>query len=119
MHVGSTLEECLESLSKLDYSRREIIVVEGDSTDGTRRILEDYREKIRLVQEGPLPSGWVGKNWACHLGYDKAQGELLLFTDGDSVHSEDSLSRTVETLRSTRADMLSLAPRPDLLIADY
>jgi len=87
---------------------------EGDSTDETKKVLEKYRSQVELVQEDPLPDGWVGKNWACHLGYGKAKGQLLLFTDGDSTHSPDSLSRTVECLMSTGADMLSLAPRPIL-----
>lgn len=111
---ANTIDECLESLTRLDYPRKEIIVIEGGSTDGTREILVKYRDKIELVQEEPLPEGWVGKNWACQLGYERAKGILLLFTDGDSVHSADSLSRTVGTLRSTGAEMLSLAPRPIL-----
>jgi chlorobactene glucosyltransferase len=111
---ANTINECIESLTGLDYPRKEIIVVEGDSTDGTKEALAKYQGKILIVREEPLPEGWVGKNWACQLGYERAQGTLLLFTDGDSVHSPDSLSRTVETLQSTSADMLSLAPRPIL-----
>ncbi len=111
---SSTLDDCLNSLVTLDYSNRQIIVVEGSSTDGTKEILEKYDSKIVQVKEDTLPDGWVGKNWACHLGYEKAEGNLLLFTDGDSIHSRDSLSRTVQSLQSTQADMLSLAPRPIL-----
>ena len=94
---SSTLNDCLNSLVTLDYSNRQIIVVEGSSTDGTKQILEKYDSKIIHVKEDTLPDGWVGKNWACHLGYEKAEGDLLLFTDGDSIHSRDSLSRTVQT----------------------
>ncbi len=111
---SSTLDDCLNSLVTLDYSNRQIIVVEGSSTDGTKEILEKYDSKIIQVKEDTLPDGWVGKNWACHLGYEKAEGNLLLFTDGDSIHSRDSLSRTVQSLQATQADMLSLAPRPIL-----
>ncbi len=111
---SGTVDECLNSLVRLDYPNKQIIVVEGDSTDGTRQILKKYDSKIIQVNEDALPDGWVGKNWACHLGYEKAEGSLLLFTDGDSIHSQDSLSRTVQNLHSTRADMLSLAPRPIL-----
>ena len=111
---SSTLDDCLNSLVTLDYSNRQIIVVEGSSTDGTKEILEKYDSKIVQVKEDTLPDGWVGKNWACHLGYEKAEGNLLLFTDGDSIHSRDSLSRTVQSLQATQADMLSLAPRPIL-----
>ncbi len=107
---AKTVGECVNSLVHLDYPDKEIITVEGHSTDGTQDILRKFQDKVVMVEEEPLPPGWVGKNWACHLGYKKAQGELLLFTDGDSVHSHDSLTRTVSYLQSTKADMVTIAP---------
>jgi chlorobactene glucosyltransferase len=107
---ASTASECVDSLVELDYPAKEIIVVDGSSTDGTRDILRSFYSKIKLVEEEPLPQGWVGKNWACHLGYKQATGDLLLFTDGDSVHSRDSLTKTVNFLQDTKADLVTLAP---------
>ncbi|HEY5620389.1 MAG TPA: glycosyltransferase family 2 protein [Candidatus Bathyarchaeia archaeon] len=105
-----TVVECLGSLVSLDYPNKEVIVVEGHSTDGTQDLLRKYQGQVKVVGEEPLPPGWVGKNWACHLGYKQAQGELLLFTDGDSIHSPASLKRTVSYLQSANADMVTLAP---------
>ena len=107
---ASTASECVDSLVELDYPAKEIIVVDGSSTDGTRDILKSFYSKIKLVEEEPLPLSWVGKNWACHLGYKQATGDLLLFTDGDSVHSRDSLTKTVNFLQDTKADLVTLAP---------
>jgi chlorobactene glucosyltransferase len=107
---ASTASECVDSLVELDYPSKEIIVVDGSSTDGTRDILRSLYSKIKLVEEEPLPLSWVGKNWACHLGYKQATGDLLLFTDGDSVHSRDSLTKTVNFLQDTKADLVTLAP---------
>jgi chlorobactene glucosyltransferase len=105
-----TVSECGTSLVGLDYPQKEIIVVDGNSTDGTQDILKTFDGKIKLVEEEPLPQGWVGKNWACHLGYKQAKGDLLMFTDGDSIHSRDSLSKTVNYLEFTKADLVTLAP---------
>ncbi len=105
-----TIEECLRSLVGVKYPSREIIVVDGHSTDGTIELLQDFKNQITVVEEDRLPPGWVGKNWACHLGYRKAGGELLLFTDGDSIHATDSLTRAVDYLQTTKADLLTLAP---------
>src|SRR2546428_141781 len=105
-----TVDECVASLVGLDYPEKEIIVVDGNSTDGTLDILRSFDGKISLVEEEPLPDGWVGKNWACHMGYQQARGDLLLFTDGDSTHSRDSLARTVNYLEVTKADLVTLAP---------
>jgi chlorobactene glucosyltransferase len=107
---AQTVTECVSSLVGLDYPEKEIIVVDGNSADGTRNILERFDGKIRLIEEEPLPQGWVGKNWACHLGYKQAKGDLFLFTDGDSVHSRDSLTKTVNFLEETKADLVTLAP---------
>src|SRR5437867_9440730 len=98
---ANTASECVTSLVGLDYPVKEIIVVDGNSTDGTQDILRRFNGKIKLVKEGPLPQDWVGKNWACHLGYQLAAGDLLLFTDGDSIHSQDSLAKTVNYLEVT------------------
>ena len=107
---ANTVSECVTSLVALDYLQKEIIVVDGNSTDGTHDILKTFDGKIKLVEEEPLPQGWVGKNWACHLGYKQAKGDLLMFTDGDSIHSLDSLAKTVNYLETTKADLVTLAP---------
>jgi chlorobactene glucosyltransferase len=105
-----TVGDCIRSLVDLEYQNKEVIVVDGDSTDGTRELIRKFDRRITIVDEEPLPVGWVGKNWACHLGYKKSRGELLLFTDGDSVHATDSLARSVNYLRKENADLVTLAP---------
>ncbi len=105
-----TVSDCVRSLVGLEYPNEEIIVVDGGSTDGTRELVQKFAHEITVVDEEPLPVGWVGKNWACHLGYKKSRGELLLFTDGDSVHAIDSLARSVNYLRAENADLVTLAP---------
>ena len=107
---ANTASECVTSLVGLDYPQKEIIVVDGNSTDGTQEILKSFDGKIKIVEEEPLPQGWVGKNWACHIGYKHAKADLLMFTDGDSIHSRDSLAKTVNYLEATKADLVTLAP---------
>ncbi|HVH14216.1 MAG TPA: glycosyltransferase family 2 protein [Candidatus Angelobacter sp.] len=105
-----TVSDCVSSLVGLEYPNKEIIVVDGGSTDGTRELVQKFAHEVTVVDEEPLPVGWVGKNWACHLGYKKSGGELLLFTDGDSVHANDSLARSVNYLQAENADLVTLAP---------
>src|SRR2546427_3640067 len=105
-----TVGECVRSLVGLEYPNKEIIVVDGGSTDGTRELVKKFAHEITLVAEEPLPVSWVGKNWACHIGYKKSRGELLLFTDGDSVHATDSLARSVNYLQFENVDLVTLAP---------
>lgn len=107
---ASTLSDCVSSLVNLQYSNKEIIVVDGGSTDDTKKILDSFGTRIKILEEEPLPQGWVGKNWACYLGYKQAKGDLLMFTDGDSIHSQESLTQTVSFMEQTNADLVTLAP---------
>jgi chlorobactene glucosyltransferase len=107
---ATTVAECVRSLVGLSYPNKEIIIVNGGSTDGTKDQIASFSEQVTLVEEEPLRSGWVGKNWACHLGYKRSRGELLLFTDGDSVHATDSLTRAVNYLQAEKGDLITLAP---------
>jgi chlorobactene glucosyltransferase len=106
---------CLASLLNSLYPNYEIVVVDDDSTDGTGdiiRILADHADGRVVVVDGePLPAGWLGKPWACWQGYQRARGDVLLFTDADTRHEEMLLGRAVGALQQREADMVSVMPR--------
>jgi hypothetical protein len=55
-----------------------------------------------------LPAGWLGKCHAMHLAAQQADGDFLLFTDGDILHAPDTLRRTVAYMEEQRVDHLCL-----------
>src|SRR5580692_10733626 len=68
---------------------REILVVNDQSTDGTALVLARLsaaEPKLRVLDAGPLPAGWVGKNHAAWQGAQHARQPWLLFTDADAQH---------------------------------
>lgn len=86
------IRECVSSLLALDYPKLEVVVLNDGSTDGTAEILNSLSDpRLRVVAGSELPTGWVGKNWACHQLSQQARGEWLLFTDADTVHAPQSL----------------------------
>jgi len=106
--------KCLDSLIKQDYENYEIVVIDDSSDDATGKIISEYAKKyskIIPVSARPKPEGWMGKNWACMEGYRKATGELLLFTDADTNHSENIISLAVAHLISFNLDALSAIPK--------
>lgn len=81
--------------SALDQSEpvTEILVIDGGSTDGTRRIAESFGERIRfMMQEGQWISG------ARNTGIRVARGNWIAFLDSDDVWLPDKLKRQKEFL---------------------
>ncbi len=108
------LAKCLDTLIDQDYPNYEIIAIDDSSTDATGEIISEYAKqnsKIIPVSARPKPDGWMGKNWACMEGYQKATGELLLFTDADTKHAKNVISLAVSHLLSLKLDALTAIPK--------
>lgn len=111
---AATIETVMRSVLASSYQPLELIVVDDRSTDETATIAERVaREdtRARLVRGSELPAGWFGKQWACVQGYRAARGELLVFTDADTTHGPELLSRAAGALESTGVDLLTVATR--------
>lgn len=114
------IEKCLDSLLMQDYSNFEIIAIDDSSEDDTGKIIQEYAKKdsrVIYVQARPKPEGWMGKNWACCEGYKKSSGDLLLFTDSDTIHSKNVISTATSHLQSLNLDALTAIPR--MLCLDF
>lgn len=111
---SQNLPVLLESLLQSSYDRFEVLVVDDRSTDDTADVVRRFAardERIRLIEGADLPEGWFGKPWACVQGYRAAQGDLLLFTDADTLHAPELLGRAVGALESGRRDLVTVMGR--------
>lgn len=107
---ADTLQESLASLAELDYPDKEVIVVCGPSDDGTEEVAEKFAGKMTVLREPPRPPDWLGKSWACHHGYQRSTGDVLLFADGDVIHSPESIGVALANLDAKQAGLLSVWP---------
>lgn len=108
------ISKCLNSILDQDYENYEIIVIDDSSEDGTAEILKKYaskNSKIIYVTARPKPKDWMGKNWACMEGFQKATGELLVYTDSDTKYSKNVLSLAVSHMLSLKLDALTVIPK--------
>ena len=107
------LAACLQSLVEQAGVVFEIIVVDDASSDRTREIAKTF-PSVRIVDAGPPPAHWTGKNNAMAAGASVARGEWLLFTDADTVHKPGSLARAVAEAGQRSAALLSYSPEQEV-----
>jgi chlorobactene glucosyltransferase len=61
-----------------------------------------------VIDGQELPEEWLGKPWACWQGARAADGDFLLFTDADTTHGPQMLSRAVAGLHEDDADLMTV-----------
>ena len=104
------IERCLNSLRNQIYKNYEILVLNDNSTDKTGSILERIAAedgRVKVFNGRPLPDDWYGKPYALHQLSNQAKGEILIFTDADTIHSPGSISWAITNLKYLKADMIS------------
>jgi glycosyltransferase involved in cell wall biosynthesis len=92
---------------------REILIVDDQSEDRTREIVEGLEAEVpllRVLHVDSLPQGWLGKTYALSVAAREATGDWLLFTDADTEHMPGSLAALLELAQLEGADLLSLSP---------
>jgi chlorobactene glucosyltransferase len=112
----ANIAECLDSLVAQSYPRREVIVVDDRSEDGTADVVRGHQARfgeVRLVQVSQLPPGWTGKTHALAQATREARGEWFLFVDADIRLDPDNLASTLTYVREHGLEFLSLLPRAD------
>jgi dolichol-phosphate mannosyltransferase len=113
LNEAARLAPCLAGLAAQKRPLREIIIVDSNSTDGTRDLVRDAAQRdprIRLLTDPPLPAGWVGKQWALQYGLEHARGEWILGLDADTEPNPGLVGAVVEAAREGNYALISFAP---------
>lgn len=114
LNEAHRIAPCLDGLMRQGSSLLETIVVDSQSTDGTRELVlaaAARDPRIRLVADGALPDGWVGKVWALETGLRHARGEWVLGVDADTIPEDGMVSAVVHAAEQDGFDVASFAPR--------
>ena len=114
---SDNVEACVQSvLNSCDWpsDRLGVWLVDDQSTDDTweRAIalqtrLADPRLHLIAGQPRPTEQPWMGKNWACHQGYQQATGEFLLFLDADVRLHPGAIASAIAAAAAQTSDLLS------------
>jgi chlorobactene glucosyltransferase len=110
---SAVIGETVQRLLRQDYPHYELLLLDDASSDGTLEVAMQAAgddPRLRLFQGQPLPTGWTGKNWACHQLAQAARGEVLVFTDADVRWEPGALRSLAGWMRRTHAETFSVWP---------
>ena len=106
------IKEQIDSLLHQTYPNLEIIISDDASTDGTRKILEEYKndKRIKLF----LQAGNLGPSKNFEFALQQAKGEYIAFSDQDDIW----LPGKIEKLYSVIGDKLLAYSDSELIRED-
>ncbi len=109
---GSVFEDCIKSLSKIDYRNWELVVVDNGSTDDSIEKLESFRGiKVKTIKNKEN----VGFAKANNQGVAVSKGKYVLLLNNDTKVEVSFLSKMVQ--RMMEDDTIG-AIQPKILIMD-
>lgn len=110
------LENCIKSLISQDYDRGfidlEIIIVDSGSTDGSIKILNKYKDKIKIIlkpEEFPRLSPAMARN----IGVNNTKGNILILTDSDCIFPKNSVKDMIDCFHDGEIDCVIGNREPD------
>jgi chlorobactene glucosyltransferase len=110
---AAVIGQTVGALLAQQYPNIEVIVLDDHSTDATAQVATAVAAgdpRFRLISGAALPTGWGGKNWACHQLVQAARHDLLLFTDADVQWRSGALTAVTAMQAATQADLLTVWP---------
>lgn len=84
-----TIKACVESCLNQTLKADEVVVVNDGSTDKSKKILEEFGNKIKLVD---LKENTGNKSRAQETGLDHITGDIVVTTDADTVLDKNFLA---------------------------
>ena len=88
------ISQCIDSLVKSTYEKREIIIVNDCSTDNTLQVLNKYKSNPDITIINLKKN--VGKKKAITEALKIAKGTIYVMTDSDCVIEKTAIARIIE-----------------------
>ncbi len=107
------IEAAIRSALATENAEVEVVVLDDHSEDNTPAIVSRVAlldSRVRLENAPELPSGWCGKQHACHVLSQRARYEYLLFQDADVRLKKHCAPRLVAFMEASKAELVSGIP---------
>ena len=93
------LERAILSVVEQDHDDIEYIVVDPGSTDGSRDIIERYRDRISVAVLKPDAGPADGLN----MGFARATGDIFGYINADDAYLPGAIGKAVDAFRASPA----------------
>jgi glycosyltransferase involved in cell wall biosynthesis len=108
LNEAGNILEALTIIEKELAAPKEIIVVDGNSTDGTQEIVKNTKF-CRLIVEPKR-----GYGLALRTGIKHAKGNIIVMVDGDGTYELKHINRLIDTLIKNDAELCQATRMYDL-----
>jgi glycosyltransferase involved in cell wall biosynthesis len=99
-----TIRQVVDAVRNAPIARKEIIIVDDCSTDGTRDVLDN--EIAKLVDKIVHHTRNQGKGAALRTGFRQASGDIVIIQDADLEYDPNEYPRLVDPILRYRADVV-------------
>lgn len=103
LNSQTTLEQCIQSVLHQTYLNIEYIIVDGDSTDGTRHVIEKYEYCIDYFLSEPDR----GLYHAMNKGLELASGDYIVILNSDDWYEQDCVETLVKAKKYAGTSFVS------------
>jgi hypothetical protein len=110
---SENIANCVSNaLLQVGVTNLRVSVLDDASTDDTALKLSQIHDaRLNVITGGDeIPSGWLGKPWACARLAQQSEAEYLVFIDADVQLAPKAIASSIELLE--RSNMAFISPYP-------
>ncbi|MEM0481125.1 MAG: glycosyltransferase [Candidatus Aenigmatarchaeota archaeon] len=99
------VKKCIEACLNLDYpkDKYEIIVADDSDDEKTRKIIDEYKDKVRIIRRNNREGFKAG---ALNNALKYSKGEIIVVFDSDSIPPKNFLKRVIPFFKDEKVALV-------------